>query len=257
MSASVADQAAKTAEIGYCIGQNWWNNGYASETLSKVIAFLFEKNGFERIEAFYDADNPASGKVMQKAGMVYEGTLRQRLVNNRGIVDEVCYATLKKDYLSQKAEKQIYQFLKKMSIPYELLQHKPVYTVSEIDFDVSGSKVKNLFLKGKKNYFLIVLPENKRAPLKMIAQEVEERHLSFASEKKLSQFLHSVNGAVSPLGLLFDTGKNVQLIIDRQIDPKEKIGFHPNRNDKTLMFNFVDFLTFLKKINHSPKYIDT
>ncbi|MDN6639866.1 MAG: GNAT family N-acetyltransferase [Tetragenococcus sp.] len=102
ISASVADKNTQTAEIGYCIGQNWWNNGYTSEALEKVIGYLFEYNDFKRIEAVHDADNPASGKVMQKAGMTYEGMTHQRLVNNRGIVDGVYYAILKKDYKRRK-----------------------------------------------------------------------------------------------------------------------------------------------------------
>lgn len=257
ISASIADKVSKTAEVGYCIGQGWWNKGYTSEALEKVIAYLFEKNGFERVEGFYDTKNPASGKVMQKAGMSYEGTFYQRLVNNRGIVDGACYAILKRDYVSKKAEQQIVQFLKQSAISYDLLRHKAIYTVKEIDFELPATKVKNLFLKGKNSFYLVVLPENKRAPLKEIAHEVGEKHLSFASDQRLSQFLHSTQGAVSPLGLLFDTKQQVQLIIDNQIDTRENIGFHPNQNDKTLIFSFPDFLAFLTQINHPPKYIAT
>lgn len=257
ISASIADQTTKTAEVGYCIGQKWWKKDFASEALKKVISYLFEKNEFERIEGFYDTQNTASKKVMQKAGMVYEGTFYQSLVTNRGIVDSACYAILKKDYISKQAEKQIFQFLNNSVISYNLSRHKAVYTMDEIDFELPGTKVKNLFLKGKDAFYLVILPEDKRAPLKKIAQEVDEKHLSFASDQKLSQFLHSTQGAVSPLGLIFDRNQHVKLIIDSQIDSNEKIGFHPNQNDQTLIFNFTDFLTFLEKINHLPKYMDT
>ncbi|GMA47274.1 GNAT family N-acetyltransferase [Tetragenococcus muriaticus] len=256
ISASIANKASKTAEVGYCIGQHWWNKGYTSESLEKVIAYLFEKNGFERIEGLYDTKNPASGKVMQKAGMSYEGTFHQRLVNNRGVVDESCYAILKRDYTSKKAEQQISRFLNQSAISYELLRHKAVSTVKEIDFELPATQVKNLFLKGKKSFYFIILPEGQRAPLKKIAHEVEENHLSFASDNEMSQILHSTQGAVSPLGLLFDTKQQVQLMMDSQIDPRENIGFHPNQNDKTFIFSFSDFLFFLSQINHTPKYID-
>lgn len=256
ISASVADKTAKVAEVGYCIGQNWWCKGYTSEALEEVIAYLLEKNDFKRIEAIHDTDNTPSGKVMEKAGMSYEGTLRQRLVNNRGLVDGVYYAILKKDYISQKAQHQIYSFLNEANISYQLLEHKAVYTINEIDFDIPGISVKNLFLQGKDDFYLLILTEDKRAILKTIAQEVGERHLSFASEQKLSQVLHTTQGAVSPLGLLFDKEQKVQLIIDEQIPVRGKISFHPNRNDKTLIFDFKDFLTFLTKVNHPPKYIN-
>lgn len=63
-------------EIGYCIGKNFWNKGITSEALKAVIEFLFNEIGFERIQAIHHKDNVASGKVMKKAGMVFEGRLR-------------------------------------------------------------------------------------------------------------------------------------------------------------------------------------
>ncbi len=73
----------KTCEIGYCIGSKWWNQGYTTEALKLVINFLFEA-GFEVITAQHIESNPASGKVMKKAGMIYEGTLHSRIINKSG-----------------------------------------------------------------------------------------------------------------------------------------------------------------------------
>lgn len=64
-------------EIGYCIGRAFWNMGYTSEAVKELIKFLFREVGFERIEALHNPDNPASGKVMEKAGMKFEGRLRK------------------------------------------------------------------------------------------------------------------------------------------------------------------------------------
>lgn len=62
----------KTAEIGYCYGSKYWSNGYGTEALTKVIDYLLNEVGFDLLEAKHFITNPASGKVMEKAGMKYE-----------------------------------------------------------------------------------------------------------------------------------------------------------------------------------------
>lgn len=59
-------------EVGYCIAKRAWNNGYASEALAAVLDFGLERAGFHRIEACHSVRNPASGRVMVKAGMLLE-----------------------------------------------------------------------------------------------------------------------------------------------------------------------------------------
>lgn len=62
----------KTAEIGYCLSFDYWNNSYATEALNEVINNLF-KNGVDRIIAKHHIDNSASGKVMEKCNMRFVG----------------------------------------------------------------------------------------------------------------------------------------------------------------------------------------
>lgn len=88
-------------DIGYCIGTKWWNQGYTSEALAIIIPFLFNQVEVNRIEARHDPNNPNSGKVMQKCGMKYEGTLRQNDWSNQGIVDAAIYGLLRSDYFNE------------------------------------------------------------------------------------------------------------------------------------------------------------
>ena len=88
--------------IGYCIGSKWWNQGITSEAFSAIIPYLFEEVGANRIESQHDPNNPQSGKVMEKCGLSYEGTLRQADFSNKGIVDACMYSLLKEDWLKQK-----------------------------------------------------------------------------------------------------------------------------------------------------------
>jgi len=96
------DETCKCFGVAYRIGKAWWHQGFASESLSAVIKFLFEQVGANRIAARYDTRNPNSGKVMLKCGMSYEGTLRQSGYNNQGIYDAACYAILAENYFSGK-----------------------------------------------------------------------------------------------------------------------------------------------------------
>ena len=88
-------------EVGYSLARAHWNKGIMTEALSAVIAYTFEKLHINRIEAQYELDNPASGAVMKKCGMTYEGTLRQRLCNKGRYVDVGLCSILKSEYCSR------------------------------------------------------------------------------------------------------------------------------------------------------------
>lgn len=84
--------------IGYCLAKKWWNQGIMSEAFSAVIKFLMEEVGVNRIDSRHDPRNPNSGKVMEKCGLKYEGTLRESDRNNQGICDASWYALLRSEY---------------------------------------------------------------------------------------------------------------------------------------------------------------
>jgi len=96
------DDNIKAVEIGYCIGKQWWNKGYTSEALTRVVRFFIEEVGANRVEARFDPRNIYSGKVMMKAGLKHEGTLRQVIRNNQGILcDATYYAIVADDYFGK------------------------------------------------------------------------------------------------------------------------------------------------------------
>lgn len=87
----------ETVEIGYVLGKKYWNKGIVTEALGAVIKFFFEEVEVNRIEAKHDTNNPASGEVMKKCGMQFEGILRKAGKNNTGICDLALYSILKDD----------------------------------------------------------------------------------------------------------------------------------------------------------------
>ena len=100
------DKDARSAEVGYQLGKLWWGRGYAAEALQAVIRHCFETVKLNRIWASYDPRNPNSGKVLKKAGMIYEGTLRQCKIRRGELADSVRYAILADEYFSMKKKNQ-------------------------------------------------------------------------------------------------------------------------------------------------------
>ena len=87
-----------SAILGYCMGSKWWGKEIMPEAGKAVLKYLFEEVGFNRIAANHDKNNPKSGRVMQKIGMTYEGTLRSAGFCNQGIIDDVRYSILKSEW---------------------------------------------------------------------------------------------------------------------------------------------------------------
>lgn len=95
----------KMMHIGYCIGKQWWNQGIMSEAFGLIISYLFNEVQVNRIEARHDPRNQASGKVMIKCGLQYEGMQKEADWNNQGICDVSLYAILAKDYHAENKKK--------------------------------------------------------------------------------------------------------------------------------------------------------
>jgi RimJ/RimL family protein N-acetyltransferase len=91
-------KAQYKAELGYWIGKPYWNHGYGTEASQEVLRYAFEVLGLNRVQARHMTKNPASGRVMQKIGMTYEGTVRQSLFRWGQFEDAAIYAILRDEY---------------------------------------------------------------------------------------------------------------------------------------------------------------
>ncbi len=90
------------AEIGYALSRKYWNKGLMTEAVREVIKFGFEKMKLNRIEARCVVENIASQKVLEKAGMTYEGTLREQLFAKGSYRDLKIFSILRKEYYRRK-----------------------------------------------------------------------------------------------------------------------------------------------------------
>lgn len=94
------DNHNENCEIGYCISRMWWNKGITTEAFSEIIKFAFKEIGFARITGRHVVGNKASGCVLKKCGLKYEGTLRKiHRINNGMIMDCKYYSILKEEYI--------------------------------------------------------------------------------------------------------------------------------------------------------------
>ena len=98
ISVVFSDTRSARAQIGYCIGRSWWGKGYTTLAARAVIDFLFDKVGMQRVEARHDIRNPASGRVMEKCGMQYEGTLRSSEWIKGCYCDVAWYSILEREW---------------------------------------------------------------------------------------------------------------------------------------------------------------
>lgn len=90
--------AHQKAEIGYWIAKDFWNKGIATEALKSIIDFGFNDLNLNKLYATHYPHNPASGKVMVKAGMKMEAVLKEEIAKNSKFMDLIRYTILKNDY---------------------------------------------------------------------------------------------------------------------------------------------------------------
>ena len=97
------EEQVDECELGWCIGRPWWGQGIVAEAGAAVLRFLFEEVKANRVAARHAVENPNSGRVMQKLGMVKEGVLRQAGRSNQGLEDLVQYSMLASEYFAARA----------------------------------------------------------------------------------------------------------------------------------------------------------
>lgn len=151
--------------------------------------------------------------------------------------------------------------LNELNISYKEIKHTPVYTIEEMDAlgnIFENAKIcKNLFVRDQKGkrHFLVVLPEEKRAPLADIADKIGSTKLSFASPERLMKYLKLEPGAVTPLSVINDETGEVEVIFDEDLKKEELLGVHPCINTATILLTPADLEKYVVSNNNKLKYI--
>lgn len=158
-----------------------------------------------------------------------------------------------------------YEFVKEklaeMGIAYRIIEHPPALTMDDANRFIEGEegvKTKTLFLCNKKSkaYFLVVTDEAKSVDMKQLEELIPTKGLHFCTEDKLMNKLGLPPGVVSIFGLLNNTEKDVNVILDRGILDEQYITFHPNVNTATAFIAMEDMYRFLEQCGYTYQILD-
>ena len=91
---------------------------------------------------------------------------------------------------------------------------------------------------------------------KDISKKLGVSRLSFGTAEHMEQLLHISPGAVSPMGLLFESAKDIRLVLDEDLLKAENLGCHPCVNTASIRLSMQDFLQkYLPATGHTPTFV--
>ena len=157
-------------------------------------------------------------------------------------------------------EVRVYDFLDNLGIEYQRIDHEAAMTMEaceEIDRVLGDDTTicKNLFLCNRQetNFYLLLMPGNKPFKTKDLSAQIHSARLSFAKPEYMEEYLDITSGSVSVLGLMNDSEKKVQLLIDEDIMKEPYFGCHPCINTSSLKFTTEDLTTkIIPALGHDP-----
>jgi len=155
---------------------------------------------------------------------------------------------------------ELYALLDQLKIPYEYLEHPPVATIEEAMkywAGIDSGHCRNIFLRNHKGdrHYLVILYYNTPLRIKDLEQKLRQGKLSFASDRRLMQYLGVTPGSVSPFGLINDHTRHVHLFIDKTLLDHERLSFHPNTNTASLIIPGEGLFKFLAHTGNTYEFI--
>ncbi len=207
--------------------------------------------------------------VMNKGHVIEQGT-HQELLSLNGFYGSLYnsqFASTKEPVVVEGAkgvenrldkEMRVYELLERLKVSFWRLDHEETATIEdchEVDKILQIEICKNLFLCNSKKdqYYLLMMPGNKKFRTAEVAKQLKSTRLSFGSPEYMEKYLDITPGSVSVFGLMNDTQNKVQLVIDQDIMSMEYVGCHPCINTSSLKLRTQDLLeVVLPAIGHSP-----
>ena len=159
-------------------------------------------------------------------------------------------------------EKTCFDALDALGIPYEVARHESIGTIEgllEVCDALGASIHKNLFLCNaqKTDFYLLIMPGEKPFKTKLLSPQLACSRLSFAPAENMEELLCCTPGSASVLGLIFDKGLKVRLVIDKDILGYEYFGCHPCDNTASLKIKTADIIEkFIPSTDHTPSYVE-
>ena len=157
-------------------------------------------------------------------------------------------------------EIRVYDFLDKLGIQYQRIDHEAAMTMEaceEIDHALGDNTTicKNLFLCNRQetDFYLLLMPGDKPFKTKDLSAQIHSARLSFSKPEYMEKYLDITPGSVSVLGLMNDSEKKVQLLIDEDVMKEPYFGCHPCINTSSLKFTTEDLMQkIIPALEHEP-----
>lgn len=157
-------------------------------------------------------------------------------------------------------EIRVYDFLDKLGVQYQRIDHEAAMTMEaceEIDRALGDNTTicKNLFLCNRQetDFYLLLMPGDKAFKTKDLSAQIHSARLSFAKPEYMEKYLDITPGSVSVLGLMNDSEKKVQLLIDEDVMKEPYFGCHPCINTSSLKFTTEDLMQkIIPALEHEP-----
>ena len=159
-------------------------------------------------------------------------------------------------------EIRVYDLLDQLNIPYMRVDHPASDTMEacrEIDDSLGATICKNIFLCNRQEteFYLLMMEGNKIFKTKYLSQQLGCSRLSFAPPAYMESFLDIQPGAVSVMGLMNDSQRRVQLVMDRPIAESLEVGCHPCVSTASLKLKTKDIVErFLPAVEHTVIVVD-
>lgn len=151
---------------------------------------------------------------------------------------------------------ELFRVLAQLQIPFTRYDHPAVFTCEESDKlcqPMPGAHTKQLLLRSKKKdkHVLAIVMHDKRVDTRALAKEYGVQSFSFASPELMMELLGVEPGSVTPLGLIFDKNKMLEVIVDEDAWTIGTFRFHPLVNTATLTIDRDGFTRFLGHTGHT------
>lgn len=160
-------------------------------------------------------------------------------------------------------ELRVYDLLDELNIEFWRVDHDAARTMEDcaVADQLLGEDTaicKNLFLRNSRGdqYYLLMLPGDKKFKTKDVSHQIGSTRLSFGEEEKLLEYLDIKPGSVSVMGLMNDRENKVQLLMDEDVLKLPWVGCHPCMSTTSIKLTTKDLMEkFLPGIHHQPRTV--
>ena len=149
----------------------------------------------------------------------------------------------------------LYQLLRDLEIEFKVFEHPPLFTVNDAKKyreNMPGFHTKNLFLRDKKKKsYLVIAHEDSIIDLTLLTERIRSSRLSFGRKESLFEELGVFPGAVTPLSVLNNKKKNINIFLDTKMLGQDTIFCHPLVNDRTISLSYNSLLIYFNHLGLS------